>query len=74
MDMDEKLLNQREVLERTGVSRYTLYRDRMNGKIKAIYFGKNVLFKESDVEVYAKEKFNSKLVGFYRDRKKKGVN
>ena len=62
----EKLMTIKEVLEQAGVSRYTLYRDSKNGKIKAIYFGKNVRYRESDVKDYVAEKRNSKSVNYYK--------
>ena len=65
------LLTVNEVLEITGVSRYTLYRDSRSGKIQPIYFGKNVRYQEEDVLRYAEEKKKSYLVNYYKQKKEK---
>ena len=63
------LLTVNEVLEIAGVSRYTLYRDTRSGKIKSLKFGKNVRYREEDVERYAEEKKQSYLVNYYKQKK-----
>lgn len=68
MDMSDKLLTIKEVLQISGISRYTLYRDIKSGKIPAIKFGMNVRIKESDAIAYAKAKGNSKSVAYYKQK------
>lgn len=63
---DDNLLTIKEALEIANVSRYTLYRDIKAGRIPAIYIGRNVRIKESDVLAYAKVKSDSKFVKLYR--------
>lgn len=68
IDFGTKLLTIKEVLERSKVSRYTLYRDIRSGKLPAIYLGRNVRIKEVDAATYADEKSNSKRVAYYRKK------
>lgn len=72
--LNGKLLTVKEVLEITGVSRYTLYRDSRSGKIQPLYFGKNVRYQEEDVERYAEEKKQSVRVLYYQQNKDKERN
>lgn len=65
---DEKLLTIKEVLELSGVSRFTLYRDIQAGDIPAINFGRNVRIKESDAKAYAADKAKSKRVAHYKNK------
>lgn len=64
-----ELLTVKEVLEMSGVSRYTLYRDINSKKIPVIYFGRNVRFKIQDAENYAKEKKGSRWVNLWKEKK-----
>lgn len=59
---DSELLTVKEVLEMSGVSRYTLFRDIKSKKIPAVYFGRNVRIKREDAEEYAEAKKHSKWV------------
>ena len=59
---DSELLTIKEVLEMSGVSRYTLFRDIKSKKVPAVYFGRNVRIKREDAEEYAETKKNSKWV------------
>lgn len=65
---DEKLLTIKEVLDLSGVSRYTLYRSIRSGKIPAIYIGRNVRIKESDAVAYAEDMGNNKRVANYKSK------
>jgi predicted site-specific integrase-resolvase len=66
-----KLLTVNEVLKITGISRYTLYRDSRNGKIKPIYLSSRIVrYREEDVKKYADEKKQSYLVNYYKQKKK----
>ena len=57
--MLEKLVTTKDVLDMSGVSRYTLYRDIMNGKIKCIRLSSRVnRFRLSDAQTYAEQKKN----------------
>lgn len=68
INLDDRLLTIKEVLEIAGISRYTLYRDIKSGKIPAVYFGVNVRIKESDAFAYAESKRNSSRVAYYKDK------
>ena len=68
INLDEKLLTIKEVMELSQVSRYTLYRDIKSGKIPAVFFGRNVRIKESDAHAYASEKENSARVAYYKNK------
>ena len=68
LDMNEKLLTVKEVLEMAKVSRYTLYRDIRAEKVPAVYLGKNIRIKESDAIAYAKMKGQSKWVAYYKKK------
>ena len=46
---EEKLLNNRELMEMTGLSYMTLYRLRKKGKIKYYKIGKTIYYKLSEV-------------------------
>ena len=65
---DDELVTIKEVLEMSGVSRYTLYRDIKSKKIYAIYFGRNVRFKKEDAEKYAESKKDSKWVNKWKEK------
>lgn len=64
----EKLLTIKEVLEVSGVSRYTLYRSIKSGKIPAIYIGRTVRIKESDALAYAEAMGSNKRVAHYKNK------
>ena len=66
--INDKLLTIKEVLEISGVSRYTLYRDLKSGKVQGIYIGRNVRIKEADAHAYAAEKANSERVAHYKNK------
>lgn len=70
MKEGEKLLTVKEVTDKAGISRQILRRDAANGLIDAIYFGKSVRFRESDVEEYVKLKNDSKWVMLHCGTKK----
>ena len=54
---DEKLISQKEVLEMSGVSRNTLFRDIKNGVIRCVKItGKINRFYESEAIAYAESK------------------
>lgn len=66
--LDSELLTIKDVLDLSGVSRYTLHRDIKSKKIPAIYFGRNVRFKREDAEAYAEKKKNSKWVNTWKQK------
>ena len=68
MDLSEKLMTIKEVLEIAQVSRFTLYRDIQSGKVPSIQFGRNVRIKESDALAYAEAKGQSKRVAYYKNK------
>ena len=68
ISMDEKLLTIKEVLDLSGVSRYTLYRSIKSGRIPAIHVVRNVRVKESDALAYAEDMGNNKRVANYKNK------
>lgn len=68
IDLNEKLITIKELMDMAKVSRHTVYRDIKSKKIPVIYFGRNVRIKESDAKSYAEAKGNSKWVALYRDK------
>ena len=68
LDMNEKLLTVKEVIELSRVSRYTLYRDIKSNKLPAVYLGRNVRIRECDAVSYAAEKGQSKRVAYYKKK------
>lgn len=68
LGLDDKLLTIKEVLDISGVSRYTLYRSIKSGRLPAIYIGRNVRIKESDALAYAESMGNNKRVAYYKNK------
>lgn len=68
MDLTEKLLTIKEVLELSGVSRYTLYRSIKSGRTPAIHIGRTVRIKESDALAFAEAMGNNKRVAYYKNK------
>ena len=68
IDSADKLLTIKEVLEISGVSRYTLYRAIKSGKVPTIQFGRNVRIKESDALAFAEAMGNNKRVAYYKNK------
>lgn len=68
IDTTDKLLTIKEVLEISGVSRYTLYRAIKAGRVPTIQFGRNVRIKESDALAFAEAMGNNKRVAFYKQK------
>lgn len=67
--MEENMLTVTDVLEISGVSKNTLYRDIKAGRIQTFKFRKNTRFRESDVLKYAEEKKNSEKVKLWAEKK-----
>lgn len=63
---DEKYVTIKELMEMSGVSRRTIWRDIKNNKLNATYFGRNVRIKEGDATAYAEEKKDSAWVNYYK--------
>ena len=60
--VNEPMLKISEVLEMSGVSRWTLHKDTDAGKITAYKLGGNVRYKQSDAIRYAEKKKKSPRV------------
>lgn len=67
--LEGELVTIKDVMEMSGVSRNTLYRDIKSKKIQAIYFGRIVRFKKEDAEKYAEQKKDSKWVKLWKEKK-----